>query len=161
MSLFENEEYQWRETFFVLFDGANRPTAKQVKLTLTRLGPHYQLSDLCSDEDDLFESLTLISPDDYAAMDIICVTGEEVLELGTGLVEEMRAAAPTREEIKTIDRIRRCDARFDIYHFEQVVYGVDDEDDDVMDPGSMLIVLEGLTEICNGIGIDPQTGTLV
>jgi hypothetical protein len=30
MSLFENELYRWRETYFVLFDSKNRPAAKQV-----------------------------------------------------------------------------------------------------------------------------------
>jgi len=161
MSLFENEEYQWRETFFVLFDSKKRPTAEQVKLTLARLGRHYELSDLNSDKDELFVSLTLISPDDYAAMDIICVAGEEVVEQAAELAEEMKAAAPSEEELARIRQMCRCNARFDIYHFEQMVYWDEEDDEEVMDPGSLLIVLEGLTEICDGIGIDPQTGTLV
>ena len=161
MSLFEDNQYEWRETFFVLFNSARRPTTKQVKLALTRLGPHYQATDLRSDADDFFESVTLISPDDYAAMDINCIVGEEIVEQGTDLMEKMKAASPDAEELKQINRLRGCDARFDIYHFEQVINVDEEEEPDVMDPGSLLIVLEGLTELCDGIGVDPQTETLV
>ena len=36
-----------------------------------------------------------------------------------------------------------------------------EEEDEFLDPGSLLIVLEQLAELCHGIAIDPQTGSVV
>ena len=44
-------------------------------------------------------------------------------------------------------------------HFEQVIDG--DEGDEMFDPSALLLVIEALTELTGGIGIDPQSGTLV
>ena len=42
MSLFENPEYQWRETFLVLFDEQQRPTAEQVEAAFTQIGKQFE-----------------------------------------------------------------------------------------------------------------------
>lgn len=42
MSLFENDEYRWRETYFVLFEEENRPLAKDVQQALLKLDPRYK-----------------------------------------------------------------------------------------------------------------------
>ncbi len=70
MSLFENDEYQWRETYFVLFDAARLPSAPVIEDLLRNLNKNYELRDIRSSDDGRFESLTLFSPDDYAAMDL-------------------------------------------------------------------------------------------
>ena len=80
MSLFENDEYQWRETYFVLFDKEKRPTAEQLETLLKNLNKAYDIRDVRSDEQGMFESLTLISTDDYAAMDLTCAANEEILD---------------------------------------------------------------------------------
>jgi hypothetical protein len=65
----------------------------------------------------------------------------------------------------TIKRIPECTARVDVYHFEQMVFvgssGPDDEIDDFMDPGSLLVVLERIAELCDGIVVDPQSNSLL
>jgi len=158
MSLFENDRYEWRETYFVLFDAAKRPPAERVKRRLLALSPHYRLVDVRADEKGRFEFLTLLSPEDYAAMDITYLAGEEVTEHVAELAREMRPAATTDEEKARLEQLRRCNARFDIYHFEQIVSSVE-EDEELMDPGLLLAVLEELTTMCDGIGIDPQSGS--
>jgi hypothetical protein len=55
--------------------------------------------------------------------------------------------------------LQQCDARFDIFHFEHVAS--DGEDEDGLDPGSLIIVLKRLARLCHGIGVDPQSGTLM
>jgi hypothetical protein len=162
MSLFENEQYRWRETYFVLFHEKNRPTLADVQQALTSLGDQYQIVEQRDDEGGLFESLTLISPDDFAAMDITYLAGEEVKEQVGDLSEEMEGAALSREEKQKLKRLKTCDARFDVYHFEQVVMGqVDEDEESYLDPGALLIVLERLARMCQGVGVDPQSGTLV
>jgi hypothetical protein len=162
MSLFENEQYRWRETYFVLFHQNDRPNLADVQETLASLGDQYQIVEQRGDDSGHFESLTIISPDDFAAMDITYLAGEEVKEQVGELGDELEDATLTREEKQKLKRLKTCDARFDVYHFEQVVLGpVDEEEESYLDPGALLIVLERLARMCRGVGVDPQSGTLV
>lgn len=161
MSLFENDEYRWRDTYFVLFHEADRPTADVTLQAFETLGPRYSVQDVRYDDQQRFESLTLLAPDDFSAMDISYIFGEEVVEQVQTLVEEMGIGQQSKDEAKRFKRIEGCTARFDIYHFEQVGVGEDDDDEGFFDPGTLLIVLHCLAKLCKGIGIDPQTGTVV
>ena len=161
MSLFENDAYRWRETYFVVFRKKNRPTSDAVLELLTTLGSRYQVEEVRHDEHGLFESLTLLSPDDFAAMDISYVVGEEVQEQVETLSEELANAPLTDVERRKYDRLQTFDARFDIYHFEQVVLPDEGDDESFLDPGALLIVLQKLARLCHGVGVDPQSGTLV
>ena len=68
MSMFEDNRYRWRETYFVLFDAKRRPTLASVGKALSALNKRFQLTNLNADEQGRTDSLTLISPDDYAAL---------------------------------------------------------------------------------------------
>lgn len=157
MSLFENSQYQYRETFFVLFERKRRPTAAQFTDALADLGNRYEVQNVCANEDGQFESLTLLAPYDNAAMDITYVEGEDVTSQVEELNEKLRNATLTGLDIQKLSRLGTCDARFEIYHFEQVV----DDDDEGLDPGSLLIVQESLAKLTDGIGVDPQAETLM
>ena len=39
MSTFERDEYKWRETYFVLFESAKRPSLKKIEATLRDADP--------------------------------------------------------------------------------------------------------------------------
>ncbi len=164
MSLFENDEYQWRETYFVLFDKEKRPTAEQLETLLKNLNKAYDIRDVRSDEQGMFESLTLISTDDYAAMDLTCAANEEILDQIQELGKEISELAGP-DELPTVKRIYECTARLEVYHFEQMVFvgsaGSDEEPDDFMDPGSLLVVLDRIAELCDGIVVDPQSNSLM
>jgi hypothetical protein len=163
MSLFENEEYQWRETYFVLFDAERRPSAVELAELLQRIDPRYRIDDVRSNAEGQFESLTLRSPDDYAAMDITCVQGDEVREQVAELVVELKGNASEADR-KTLRRLGQCTGRIEVYHFEQLVFvgaAEENEPDDFMDPGSLLVVLEKIAQLCDGIVVDPQAGALL
>jgi hypothetical protein len=160
MSLFENELYQWRETYLILFPAERRPTSQEVQKVLAQLSPQYEIRDVREDEQGRFDCLTLISPDDYAAMDISYVSGEEVTEQTKEIIKDLKMTAADRTEAARMKRLIELDARFDIYHFEEIVSG-DAEDDEFMDPGCLLQVMQGLTEMVDGIGLDPTAGALV
>jgi len=162
MSLFENDDYQWRETYFVLFEAKDRPRAEVVADELRTLRGHYEISDTRANEEGLIESLTLISDADYAAMDITYVTGPEVFEQVDELRGNLDTSLLTAEEKKDAKRLAACDARLDVYHFEKLVWaGEGAEEEEFLDPGALLIVLDQLAELCHGIKIDPQTGALL
>ncbi len=64
MSTFENNEYRWRETYFVLFAAAKRPKLKKVEKAVAALDEHYELVNGNADPEGRFESLTVLAPDD-------------------------------------------------------------------------------------------------
>lgn len=164
MSLFENEEYQWRETYFVLFDEARRPKAVSLVKTLEKAGKCLEVSNVREDADGLIESLTVRSPDDYAAMDISYVSGDEVVEQVAELADELQGMGDSPAQQTLLSRLCNCSGRLDIYHFEQTVGAeVEQQDDEteLMDPGALLTILDHLATLCSGVVIDPQTGILL
>ncbi|MCP4189831.1 MAG: hypothetical protein GY768_04305 [Planctomycetaceae bacterium] len=164
MSLFENDEYQWRETYFILFEEENRPQADQVSGALKELDPRFEIMNVKADDEGRFESLTLVSPDDYAAMDISFVVGDEVVEQTTELIDELLKATFTEDEKAAIRSLGDCRCRFDVYHFEQLTFVGRDgegEEDDFMDPGALLTVMEKIAEVADGVIVDPQANTIL
>lgn len=162
MSMFERDEYKWRETYFVLFESSRRPSLKRIEKMLNGLSERFQLSNATADEDDRFESITVLSPDDYAALDISYVAGEEVAESIESLEAEFADAQLDPDERKKLARLKTLDARIDLLHFEQVSDDVPEDDtDEMLDPSALLIVLDAMVELTGGVGIDPQSGTLM
>jgi hypothetical protein len=165
MSLFENDEYQWRETYFILFREQDQPTAARMEQALKRIDPRYVVRDVRADEQQRFESLTLEAPDDYSAMDVSLVCGDEVVEQTAELMKELLRSATTAEEKKRIRQLEEYRCRYDIYHFEQLVFvgreEDDDESDDFLDPGAVLTVMQKIAELCHGVVIDPQSYTIL
>jgi hypothetical protein len=162
MSTFEDDRYRWRETYFVLFSSDRRPPLKIIEKKLAALDKRYLLSNPSADDDGLFESLTVMSPDDFAAMDICFTSGAEVLEQVTELVEDMSTTADPVQR-KTIKRLRELDGRFDVLHFEQIsdLPAEEDESDELLDPSALLAVLEALARLTDGVTVDPQSGTIL
>lgn len=164
MSLFENSEYQWRETYFIMFREGKQPDATTVQKTLQKLDPRYVIRDVRADEAGQLESLTLESPDDYSAMDVSLVRGDEVAEQTADLIKELLEVAETKSEKQAIQKLAEYQCRYDVYHFEQLVFvgrSEDDDADDFMDPGSVLIVMEKLAQACDGVVIDPQANAIL
>ena len=159
MSLFENPAYRWRETYFVLFESASRPSVALLEEALGELETSYQIEQIGDDGQGQVESLTLISPSDFAAMDITYLSGEEIPLQVDELKQGLDVGALTDEEQDKAARLDACDARFEIFHFERMTE-VDDEDE-FLDPGALLNVLERLAELCDGVVVDPQSGGFV
>ena len=162
MSTFERQDYKWRETYFVLFDSCKRPALKKVERVLADLSDRFVLSNGRADDDGRFDSITVMSPDDYAALDISYESGEEVVEQAVAFCQEMKGSATDAEERGKLARLAKFDARFDLLHFEESSdEGAEDEMDEILDPSALLIVLDALVEITGGVGVDPQSGTLL
>jgi hypothetical protein len=163
MSTFERDDFKWRETYFVLFEAAKRPTLKKVERMLHQLSKRFQLSNARADADGRFESITVTSPDDYAALDISYVSGDEVAEQVATLDQELKGSLADEDERAKLRRLKKCDARLDLLHFEQTTAGAEAEDelDEMLDPSMLLIVLDAVVDLTGGVGVDPQSGTLL
>ena len=157
MSLFEDSKYQYRDTFFVFFETGNHPSLAAIETSLKELGARYETT-RCSEKNGQFESLTFVSPYDFSAMDIVLVQGEEVRSQIKELMDDFKTITLAGDEHKKLAKLGRCNARFDIFHFEQVSGGKEDE---FLDPGGLLLVMQKLTEICDGIALDPQSQSLM
>jgi hypothetical protein len=162
MSMFEDKRYRWRETYFVLFDAKNRPLLKGVAKTLSALNKRFELTNQNEDDEGRFDSLTLISRDDFAALDI-CYTGEaEVQEQVVSLVEDMKKTSSDEPPPLPWSQIKKFDGRFDVLHFEQVAEDFDeDSEEEMLDPSALLIVLGALAKLTGGVAVDPQAGTFL
>lgn len=161
MSLFADSRYQWRETYFVLFDKLHRPSAADVQKSLSELGK-LEIQEVQGEEAGLLESLTVLSHADAAGMDITFVVGEEVKEQIAELKKEWKGQKFTPEEQAKVQRALAANARFDIYHFEEIGDSfLDNEEDEILDPATLLLVLARLARLCHGVGIDPQAGTVL
>ena len=158
MSLFSDSKYQYRETYFVLFNSEDCPSAEDVQMVLGSLGPRYEAVNLQKTESG-FESMTVKSPRDFSAMDIIYTQGEEVTSQIEEIQEAMRNTTLTGDDIKKVMALKEFDARFEIFHFEETATAT--EDDQFLDPGGLLLVLEALAELCNGVALDPQSNSLM
>ncbi len=161
MSTFEDQNYRWRETYFVLFDVKKRPKLQTVAKTIQALNNRYELRNLSADDHERIESLTIISPEDYAALDICFTSGEEVLEQAAALVADMKKS--TGDAVPQIpeEELLSYNGRFDVLHFERIAEMSDEEDDEMLDPSALLIVLETLAKLTGGVAVDPQSGTIL
>ncbi|MEL7498384.1 MAG: hypothetical protein AAFN77_12300 [Planctomycetota bacterium] len=157
MSLFEDDRYQYCDTFFVFFDESNRPSVDQVVSALQSGGEKYELQG-SKGRDGQFEAITVRSPHDSSAMDITIVTGEEVREQVEELVTELRNMSLNGDDFQKLKKVNQANARLDVYHFERKS---DSPEDAVLDPGGLFLVLEKLNAICDGVGHDPQSKTLI
>lgn len=158
MSLFEDENYVYRDTFFIHFEDENRPTGQEVKSCIESLGEKYEFSNL-RETDGKFESVTIHSPHDSSAMDITYLAGGEVLEQVADLMKDFRTITLSGDDHQKLRKLDSCNARFDIFHFEHKSDAVTEEE--MLDPGGLLLVMERLATVCQGVGLDPQSKTLL
>ena len=125
-------------------------------MVLGSLGPRYETVNLKESETG-FEALTVKSPRDFSAMDIVFTQGEEVTTQIEEIQETLRTMTLSGDDMKKIKLLGDCDSRFDIFHFEEIATATDD--DQFLDPGGLLLVLEALSELCNGVALDPQSNS--
>ncbi|MDG2469364.1 MAG: hypothetical protein P8M80_08810 [Pirellulaceae bacterium] len=157
MSLFGNPKYQYRETYFILFENENRPSEDDLTKAISELGDRFEIKEIHRDQNDQFESMTVVSPSDFAGIDFTFLEGEEVMEQVAELNEQFKTTTLTGDELEKIGKISKCRARFDVLHFEEITGNADD----VLDPGSLLAVVEGIAAICDGVGIDRESLTIL
>jgi hypothetical protein len=174
------DELLWLETYFILFPSKRRPTLAQVEHAIASANPRFRLENLAADDDGLFQSLLVESPEDHAAVEISYEASESVVEQNLEWAKQLQ----DRLSPKMLQQLVLADARIDVAHFERVQAGAmrkekpaslanfpDDEfsDDDfdeeaameIFDPTCLLTVVEALTALTKGLAFDPASGELV
>jgi len=153
LSLFEDEKYEYCDTFFIYLMEKNRPTLDAVNSALQGLG-HRCVVENVREEDGKFESATIKFASDCSAMDIVFVHGPEVQAQLGDIKEELRTMTLTLDTQKAVKKMCACESRFDIFHFEEQNPNTEDE---FLDPGGLLTVVGAISSVCDGVGYDPQS----
>lgn len=159
MSLFEDARYHYRDTLFVFFKQDNRPSYSSLQRMFQKMGNKFEVYN-STNTGEKFESATVRSPQDYSAMDIVVVQGQEVKEQIKEMIRDFRTVTLTGEDRKKLKQLEECDCRFDIFHFGEAT-DTAEEDDEFLDPGGLLLLLERLSELTEGISFDPQSQALL
>ena len=118
MTLFEDDRYDWRETYFVCFELPHRPKLAEVRRALKTNAPFLTILDSKAEPDGYLVELIIASYENHAALEIVYREGKDVLSEIQHLVRSLEKEA-TSEELLKLQKIAQCKARFDIHHFEQ------------------------------------------
>jgi hypothetical protein len=161
----EQDELEWRDTYFILFNQSERPTLTQVESAISRASRRLKLEHLEADEDGMFESVLVQAPEDNAALEISYETGEAVEAQSADLAKQLKGEL----DKKQLAQMLRADARLDVMLFERVrsnEWGREDDDEDdwesgSLDPSSLLNVVEALAKLTGGLPIDPASGAIL
>jgi hypothetical protein len=182
----KGDDLLWLETYFIVFPSDRRPTLQQVESALAEAGPRLVIDNLEADDDGLFASLLVQSPEDHAAVEISYETGEAVIEQNLEWAKQLQKQLSP----KHLQQMITADARLDVAHFERVEAGAvskkvappqvdefadadfdDDFDGDedfdeeaameIFDPTCLLTVVEALSKLTRGLAFDPAAGEVV
>ena len=162
MSLFDDPNYRWRDTFLVLFDDEQRPTIELALSAIQKIGK-FEMQNLSESESRHIESMTITSNVDLVGLEIFYVAGAEVVEETEALVLELAEDALLLGNEDSLTQLSTANARFDILHFEQITENANEPSDDneLMDPGSLLAVTAALASLVNGVAVDPSAASFV
>ena len=118
MTLFEDDRYNWRETYFVYFESSHRPKLTEVRRALKISAPLLSILDSKAESQGHLVAMTIASYENHAAMEMVYREGNDVLLEAQHLVRSLKEEA-TPKELAQLQKIVRCKTRFDIHHFEQ------------------------------------------
>lgn len=162
MSLFDDPKYRWRDTFLVLFDDEQRPTVELALSVIQQIGK-FEVRNSSESESQQIESITITSNVDLIGLEILYVAGAEVVEETEALVVELTEDAMLLDQENALVQLSAANARFDILHFEKITENSNEpsDDDELMDPGSLLTVTAALADLVNGVAVDPSSASFV
>ena len=118
MTLFEDNRYDWRETYFVYFESSHRPKLPEIRRALKTYVPFFSILNSKAEFDGNLVAMTIASYENHAALEITYREGKDVLTEIKQLVLSLKMDA-TAEELLKLQKAAQYKARFDVHHFEQ------------------------------------------
>jgi len=119
MTLFEDDRYDWRETYFVYFEFSHRPKLPEIRRALKTYAPFFSILDSKAEPDGNLVAMTIASYENHAALEITYREGKDVLTEIKQLARSLKNDA-TAEELLKLQKAAQYAARFDVHHFEQL-----------------------------------------
>jgi hypothetical protein len=118
MSLFNDERYTWRETYFVFFDPAKRPLLSEIRRELRHYAGTLTILEGKAEPNGQLVSMTVASYEDHSALEIVYHEGNNVHN-EIGLLAELLEKGSTAKEKERLRNAQKYRAKFEILHFEQ------------------------------------------
>ena len=118
MTLFDDNRYDWRETYFVYFESSYRPKLTEVRRALRIHAPFLNILDYKTESEGSIVSMTIASYEDHAALEIVHREGNEVIAEAQRLAFSLKKDASEEENLK-LQKIVQYKMRVDVHHFEQ------------------------------------------
>ena len=118
MTLFDDNRYDWRETYFVYFESSHRPKLTEVRCALRDYTPFLSILDYKTEPDGSLVSMTIASYEDHAALEIVHCEGDTATSDARHFASSWKEEA-SEEECLKLQKIVQCKMRFDVHHFEQ------------------------------------------
>jgi hypothetical protein len=119
MTLFEDDRYAWRETYFVLFEPSRRLRFTDARKEFDIHAGCFSVLDKKIGQNDAMESITIASYEDHAAIEVLYSEGEAVLSESELLFVTMSKDCPMRER-ELLRRAKNFTGRYSVLHFEQI-----------------------------------------
>jgi hypothetical protein len=119
MTLFDDDRYAWRETYFVLFEPEMRPQFVDVRRNFDAHVGCFSVLDKKIGKDNSMEAITIASYEDHAAIEITYSEGEIVLTENEALFVTLSKDCPPKER-EILRKAKKFAARYSVLHFEQV-----------------------------------------
>jgi len=119
MTLFDDDRYDWRETYFVYFESSHRPKLPEVRRALKTYTSVFYILNSKADLNENLVEMTIASYEDHAALEIVYREGNDILTEAKHLVQSLKKEA-NAEERAQLQKIIQCKTRFDVHHFEQL-----------------------------------------
>jgi len=119
MTLFSDDRYNWRESYFVYFESSRRPKLPEVRRALQTYAPFFCVLDSKADRNEDLVEMTIASYEDHAALEVVFRAGKEVLTEAKHLAKSLKKDVSPEERAK-LQKIVQWNMRFDVHHFEQV-----------------------------------------
>jgi len=119
MTLFDDDRYNWRETYFVYFESAHRPKLPEVHRALKTYAPFLSVLHSKADRNENLVEMTIASYEDHAALEILFQEGKAVQSEARHSALTLNKDVSQAERAK-LQKIEQCSMRFGIHHFEQI-----------------------------------------
>ena len=162
-SFFDHPEYEWRETLFVLFDEKSAPALTADSLGVLLAGPE---PDTLAVErakyaaDGRLLHARCISQKTRCAVEVIYRAGQDVRRQTRAFYESIREILEPHEH-RQWKRLLTLSACYELVYFELPEPLPAGERPTMYDPGSLLFLMEKITQFLGGTAVDPQSGMIL
>ena len=119
MSLYNDDRYTWRETYFVLFDDLRRrPLLDELQRELKQYGKTLKILDGTANPEGRLRTITVASYEDYSALEIVFRYGAKVAAETDALVRTLEKGCSPGER-ERLRHVKQWPTKLDVLHFEQ------------------------------------------
>lgn len=164
MSLFDNPEYRWRETYLLFYKKSQRPSVERVCQAISGIRGNYTVEQMVADEEGCFESATVFSEEAFSAIDMSYIEDDQIRDQISEIQSEMKEVLEDPEDLAKLESLGEYDARIDLLHFERLTGDFTEDDEELnscFDPAALLAVAEKWSHLTGGICLDPASATIL